>query len=126
MWVNRHVMLKTHGRVVVEDAAAALAKHQLATIPQILKKLRAQYDLASAATPTCRLGDGRAVPFFPDALVSRIGLRFGSRDQLLSLCPVLVEFFLVLRRALAGQHLFGLNLFLFLLQSGFGLLDVRI
>src|SRR6266850_633488 len=126
MRMYRHVMLKAHRRIVVKDAAAALAKHELAAIPQILKELGTQYDLASPATSTRRLGDRRTLPFFPDALISRIGLRFDLRDQLFALRPALVEFFLVLRGTLSGRRLFGVHLFLFLLQSSFGPLNVGI
>src|ERR1700724_939292 len=83
--LGRQIMLEADRRIVVEDAATALAKHHLVAMPQVLKELRAQYHVTGRAASIGGLSHGHAAPFLSDALVSRVGLRFLPADQGLAL-----------------------------------------
>src|SRR6476469_5247296 len=72
IWLNalgdllrgRHVARYIDYRVVGENPAAALTKHDLVLAPQILKELRAQRNMAGAAPSVGCIGDGRILRFF--------------------------------------------------------------
>src|ERR1700676_2884291 len=126
MLLSRQVILKTDGRIVVKNAATAFAKHHLVAMPQILKELRAKYNLTSRAASLQDFGDGPAVPFFSDALVGGVGWLFQRSHQGLAFRQQLFELFLIYGGALAGLVLFGLDLLLFFLQGCFRLLHIDV
>src|ERR1039458_190343 len=108
------VLLKAHWRIIVQEAAAAFTEHQLFAVPQILEKLRTQYDLTSPAASVLDLGHHCSVPFLANAFVVPVGLRFQARDQGLAFGPQLLELLLIHGGTLAGTRFLRFNsLFLF-------------
>src|ERR1700687_1240139 len=113
MLLGRQVILETDWRIVVEDAAAALAKHYLVAMAQILKELRAQDNLTGRAATFQGLGHGTAMPFFSNAFVGSVGGLFQRSDQDFAFGQQLFELLLIHGGALAGLSLLRLDLLLF-------------
>src|SRR6185437_6218337 len=108
------------GRIVVENPAAAFARHDAVAALQILKVLQAQQHIALRAATVYSLGNADAAAILANPLI--LGNDFGRHfaHDARPLLFQLFDFLLIRSGTLAGLVLFGFDLFGFLGQDLFG------